>query len=226
MRFPARSSLRALVEITVSAAFINSGVAHAAGKSGFAASAPEGFEALSAEREVVLDAYYGGRKRGEIRARISPGHVRLDDPQAVAGLIPDAARMAELVTFLSGPLSANSALACGRFGTEGCGLLPEGHYGVILDEDRFRLDIFVSPDLLTKPDPNAELFLPAPEDEPSLISLFGVTASGSDRGGETLHVQNRSIASLGAARIRSDSSVSTDTGLTFDNLTLEADRGD
>ena len=225
MRFPAPSSLCALLAITVSAAFINSGVAHAASKSGFETSAPDGFEALNAEREVVLDAFYGGRKLGEIRARISPGLVRLDDPQAVAGLIPDAAKVAELAAFLSGPLSANSALACGRSGTEGCGLLPPGHYGVILDEDRFRLDIFVSPDLLTQPDPDAELFLPAPVGEPSLVSLFGVTASGSDRGGETLHVQNRSIASLGAARIRSDSSVSTDTGLTFDNLTIEADRG-
>jgi hypothetical protein len=226
MRFPARSSSYALLAITVSAAFINSPAAHAAEKSGFEVSAPEGFEALTAERDVVLDAYYGGRKLGEVRARISPGLVRLDDPQAVVGLIPDAANKAGLATSLGGPLPANSALACGRSGTQGCGLLPDGQYGVILDEDRFRLDIFVSPDLITKPDPNAALFLPAPDGEPSLISLFGVTASGSDRGGETLHFQNRSIASLGTARIRSDSSVSTDTGLTFDNLTLEADRGD
>lgn len=225
MRFPARSPLCALLAITVSAAFINSGVAHAAVKSGFESSAPGGFEVLSAGREVVLDAFYGGRKRGEVRARISPGLVRLEDPQAVARLIPDAASIAELATFLSGPLPANAALACGGSGSEGCGLLPAGQYGVVLDEDRFRLDIFVSPDLLTKPDPNAVLFLPAPQGEPSLVSLFGVTASGSDRGGETLHVQNRSIASLGTARIRSDSSVSTDTGLTFDNLTLEADHG-
>jgi hypothetical protein len=189
-------------------------------------SAPEGFEALAGERELVLDAYYGGRKLGAVEVKLSPGSVRLIDPASVADLIPEVARKAELVEFLSGAMQSNVALACGRAKPEGCGLLPAGHYGVIVDDESFRLDIVVNPDLLIKPDPRAALFLPAPDGEPSLVSLFGLTASGSSRGGETLHVQNRSIASLGAMRLRSDSSVSTDTGLTFDNLTLEADRGD
>lgn len=217
----------AIFAITVSAAFINGSAAHASGRSsGFSATAPEGFEALTAEREVVLDAYFGGRKLGEVRASISPGFIRFNDVEAVAGLIPEVSNKAELVRSLSGQLPANVALACGPARPEGCGMLQSGQYGVIVDEERFRVDIFVNPDLLIKPDPSAALFLPAPDEEPSLVSLFGVTASGSSRGGETLHLQNRSIASLGSMRIRGDSSISTDTGLTFDNLTLEADRGD
>ena len=218
--------LCALAAITVSAAFINSGVANASGRSGFAASAPEGFEALGAEREVVLDAYSGGRKLGEVRAKLSPGAIRFNDPGALAALIPDVELKADTVRFLSGPLPSNVAKACGRGRPDGCGMLQPGQYGVVVDEERFRVDIFVNPDFLIKPDPSAAQFLPAPETEPSLVSLFGLTASGSSRGGETLHLQNRSIASIGSARIRSDSSVSTDTGLTFDNLSLEADRGD
>lgn len=226
MRFPLRAPRLALLGFTVSAAFIICGAAHASSRTSLTASAPEGFEALAAERDIVLDAYAGGRKLGEVRARISPGSVRFDDPEAVAGLIPDLARKPELTALLSGPLAANAALACGRTRTEGCGMLPQGQYGVIVDEDRFRVDIFVSPDLLTRPDPKAVQYLPPPEGEPSLISLFGATASGSSRGGETLHLQNRSIASLGSVRLRSDSSFSSDTELTFDNLTLESDRGD
>jgi len=227
MRLPSMQTLCAIFAITVSAAFINGSEAHAAaGSSNFSTSAPEGFEALAAEREVVLDAYYGGRKLGEVGAKISPGLIRFNDPDAVAALIPDVAQKEKLVRFLSGSLAANAAKACGPARAAGCGLLETGHYGVIVDEERFRVDIVVSPDLLLKPDPSAAEFLPPPAAEPSLVSLFGVTASGSSRGGETLHLQNRSIASLGAMRIRSDSSVSTDTGLTVDNLTLEADRGD
>jgi len=226
MSIQARPPFCALLAFTVSAAFIYSGDAHAASRSGLVAAAPEGFEALGGEREVVLDAYYGGRKVGQVRATISPGLVRLNDPGAVAGLVPDVARVADLAAFLSGSMSANSARACGAVQREDCGVLPEGYYGVILDEDRFRLDIFVAPQLLRKPDPSEALFLPAPDEAASLVSLFGVTASGSDRGGETLHVQNRSIASLGRMRMRSDSSVSSDTGLTIDNLTVETDRGD
>lgn len=226
MRFPALAFRLASFAITVSAAFINCGGAEASSGSSLTASAPEGFEALAAEREMVLDAYSGGRKLGEVRARSSPGFIRFNDPAAVAGLIPELTRKSELTALLSGPLAANPAFACGRNRAEGCGMLPEGQFGVIVDEDRFRVDIFVSPDLLAKPDPNAVQYLPPPEAEPSLISLFGATASGSSRGGETLHLQNRSIASLGSVRLRSDSSVSSDTELTFDNLTLEADRGD
>lgn len=226
MRLSSLASNCALAGITVSAAFINGSAAHASGRSGFSASAPQGFEALSAEREVVLDAYYGGRKLGEIGARISPGGVRFDDPGALAALVPDASRKAELAAFLTGLLPANVALACGPARREGCGMLPMGQYGVVVDEERFRVDLIISPELLDKPDPNAALFLPRPDEDPALVSLFGLTASGSSRGDQTLHVQNRSIASLGGTRLRSDSSVSTDTGLTFDNLTIEADRGD
>jgi len=226
MRFPSFTSYCAPLAITVSAAFIIGGTAQANGRSVLSTSAPEGFEALAGERELVLDAYYGGRKLGPVQVTFSPGLVRLNDPDGLAELVPDVARKAELVRFLSGALPANVALACGRAKPEGCGFLPGGHHGVIVDEERFRLDIFVSPDLLIKPDPRAAQFLPAPENEPSLVSLFGLTASGSSRGGDALHLQNRSIASLGTTRLRSDSSVSTNTGLTFDNLTLEADRGD
>ena len=226
MRFSSLLPFRALLAITVSAAFTIGSAAGAHGRSSLTASAPEGFEALAGERELVLDAYYGGRKLGAVEVKLSPGTVRLAEPASVAGLIPDVSRRAELVEFLSGALQSNVAQACGRAKAEGCGFLAAGHYGVIVDEEAFRLDIFVNPDLLIKPDPRAALFLPAPDGEPSLVSLFGLTASGSSRGGETLHVQNRSIASLGAVRLKSDSSVSTDTGLTFDNLTLEADRGD
>jgi Mat/Ecp fimbriae outer membrane usher protein len=234
MRFPFPPTCCAPLAFTVSAAFIIGSPAHAAGasstatttSSSFRSAAPEGFETLAAERDVVLDAYYGGRKLGEVQAKISPGLVRFHDPAALAGLVPDVAQRAQLGAFLTGPLPSNVSLACGPSRPEGCGLLAAGHYGVIVDEERFRVDIFVSPEFLIKPDPSAAQYLAPPENEPSLVSLFGLTASGSSRGGETLHLQNRSIASVGAARIRSDSSVSSDTGLTFDNLTLEADRGD
>jgi hypothetical protein len=213
-----------LLAFTVSASFIFAGEAIASGRAGFTASAPEGFETLAAERHLVLDAYFGGKKLGEVRAIVRPGLLTFDDPAAVAGLIPDVARPEELASSLTGTLASNVALACGTARREGCGQLAADRSGIILDEERFRVDIFVHPDLLVKPDPAAEAFLPEPEGEPALISLFGGTVSGSNRSDETWHLQNRSIASLGAVRLRSDSSLSTGSELTFDNLTLEADR--
>ena len=133
-----RLPLCALTIITVSAAFTNAGAAHATGGSKLTVSAPDGFEALSAERDVVLDVYYGGRKLGDVQATIKPGFVRLKDPAALVSLIPDAAAAIEIRSFLDRPLAANSAFACSRQVPDGCGQLPAGQYGVILDEDRFR----------------------------------------------------------------------------------------
>src|SRR5687768_4889073 len=213
MRFSSSRFLCLLLGFTVSAAFINAVPAAASGSGKFSTSAPEGFETLIAERDVMLDLYVGGEKRGEVRAIIAPGTLKFEDPKTVAGLIPDAARPAELVAALTGTLPSNSSLACGRSRGEGCGMLPSDRAGIILDEERFRVDIFVGPDLLIMPDPAAAAYLPPPDDEPSLISLVGATLSGSSRGSEAWHLQNRSIASLGAFRLRSDGSLSSGPGL-------------
>lgn len=225
MRVPSSCRSRILLGITVSAAFMFAPPAAAAsGRTAFAASAPEGFETLASERQVLLDVYFGGRKVGEVGATVSPGVLKFDDPAAVARLIPGVARPQELAASLTGTLPANVALACGATRREHCGTLEAGLSGIILDEERFRVDIVVDPDLIEKPDPAALTYLPEPEEEPALVSLFGGTVSGSSRGDESWHLQNRSIASLGSIRLRSDSSLSTGSKVTFDNLTLEADR--
>lgn len=215
-----------LLAITVSAAFINGAPAAASSGSGLISSAPEGFEALAAERDVVLDVYYGGIKRGQVRAKIAPGSLAFEDPHAAAALIPDVDRHADLAAALTGPLPSNPSLACGPNRAEGCGMLLPKRAGAILDEESFRVDLFIASDLLARPDPLAPNYLPLPEPEPSLISQFGATVSGASRGDEAWHLQNRSIASVGRLRLRSDSSLSTGYGMSFDNLTLEADRRD
>ena len=225
LRFSSRSRCLSL-GIIVTAAFIFGAPVRASERSGLSASAPEGFEALVSERDVMLDAYFGGRKIGEVRATLTPGLVEFTDPLALSRLIPDLSNAQEVASLLAGPLPANVSLSCGGFRREGCGILETESVGVIVDEDRFRVDIFVGSTLLSKPDPAAEIFLPPPDEEPTLVSLFGATLSGSTRTDEQWHFQNRTVASLGATRIRSDSSLATGSGLTFDNLTIERDRGD
>src|SRR5688500_4538930 len=124
-----------LLGFTVSASFIFAAPAAASGNGKFAVSAPEGFEALTAERLVVLDAYAGGEKLGEVRATVAPGTLNFADLRAVANLIPDVARPGELISALTGPLPANASLACGRARPEGCGTLPPDRAGIILDEE-------------------------------------------------------------------------------------------
>lgn len=216
--------LCALFAFTVSAAFINP--ARAAERERLTSSAPSGFENLTSEREAILDAWFGGRKVGEIRAMVRPGFVTFHDAKSIALLIPDVALLPQLVAALTGPMQANVSLACSPSPDAGCGILEPEHAGIILDEERFRVDIFVHPGLLAQPDPAAAYYLAAPVNQPSLVSLFGGTVSGSSRGALSWQLQNRSIASVGDFRLRSDSSLTQHAGVTFDNLTVETDRHD
>ena len=217
---------RVVLAFTVSAAFMIGYPAQASRQTGFAMSAPQGFDDLMSERQAIVDVYFGGRKLGEARANIRPGYLRLEDPQAVAALIPDIIHPPDLASALGEELDSNVALACGRGTAQGCGTLQPERVGIILDEDRFRLDIFINPTLLATPEDEAAGYLAKPEEQPALVSLFGATLSGSTSANAAYHFQNRSVASIGSLRLRSDSSLASRKGLSFDNLTLEADRAD
>ena len=142
--------LRALSAIMVSSVFTNSSTVNAAGN--FAMSIPRGFEDMAAERETVLDVYFGGAKLGEARAAIKPGFVHFDDAQAVAQLIPEVTDRAALAAALSGSLPSNAGRACSSAGRNDCGQLLPATVGVILDEERFRVDVFLNPSLLQAPE--------------------------------------------------------------------------
>ena len=218
--------LRALSVIMVSATFITACSAAAAGKEKFAMSVPQGFEDLASQRKTVLDVYFGGVKIGEARATIEPGFVQFEDAQAVAQLIPDVASLDQLATALNRPLPSNAGLACSATVRTDCGVLLPLSAGVILYEERFRVDIFLNPTLLRSPDPGSASYLAAPAREPTLVSLLGASVSGSSGGDWSYHLQNRSIASIGAVRVRSDASIGSRSGVSFDNLTAELDRSD
>jgi len=100
---------------------------------------PPGFEELERPREIVVDVFFGGRKRGEAIAVVRPGFVQFRDPAAVAGLIPNAVDPAALASAFTGDLEAHSDLVCSAASSGSCGSLPEGTEGIIFDEQRFRV---------------------------------------------------------------------------------------
>ena len=218
------STLHALSVIMVSAVFTHASQALAGN---FAVSAPQGFEHLAAERKTILDVYVGGIKHGEALASVQPGFVRFDDAQAVAQLIPDVTNVVELAAALGGTLPSNAALACSAGQRTDCGVLQPLTAGVIVDEERFRVDIFLNPALVKSPEGRSpEYLVAAATAEPTIVSLSGASVSGSTDGDWSYHLQNRSIASLGPMRLRSDAAIGSGFGLSFDNLTAELDRAD
>ena len=216
---------RTLKLLMVSGAFILAAPASASNAE-FLVEAPQGFEDLQSERQVLLDVSFGGRELGEALATVRPGVLKFDDPAAVARLLPNLLSPAAVTEALSPELPSNSGLLCSAAVQRNCGSLKPDVAGIILDEDRFGVEIFLHPSLLALAADADSTYLPRPEEGPSLISLFGATVSGSDRGDRDVHVQNRSLASIGRSRLRSDSSIATGIGLSVDNLMFESDSSD
>lgn len=215
----------ALATITVSSP-VTAGEASSSTSTGagLQVAAPRGFDDLTAPRTLSVDLYFAGEKVGEALARLQGGSLEFNDAEAVAQLIPNLKQAAAFLVALRAPLPGNVALACGRVRTENCGRLPSNQFGIIFDEERYRVDLFVPPEMLGDAAASAPTYLADPSDSPSFVSLLGATASGSIGQAAQLHLQNRTIASMGPARLRTDAAVASD-GLVFvDHAALETER--
>ncbi|HET9810462.1 MAG TPA: CS1-pili formation C-terminal domain-containing protein [Sphingomicrobium sp.] len=185
---------------------------------------PDGFADLARERDLLVDVYFGGRKIGEARIMARSGYVRFKEPGRILALVPNIDIAPELSAAVAGNLKSNARLVCSDGTTKGCGLLEPAIAGVIFDEDRFRLDLFVNRKWLRLIRPDEDVYLPAPTAPLSLTSSMGFALSGSSETAPVYNLQNRTIVAFHDARIRSDSSYASKFGLLVDTLVGEIDR--
>ena len=118
------------------------------------------------------------------------------------------------------------ARLCLKTNAGSCGSLSPDSIGLIYDEDRFRVDLFINPRLLktlaAAPDP----FLPTPSAPLSLTSAVGVAASGSIGGTPVYNLQNRTVIALHNARLRTSNSIASKLGWVVDDFVGEVDHRD
>lgn len=184
---------------------------------------PTGFQDLEQPREVLVDVYFGGRKIGSAVAVAKPGFLQFRDPLSVARLVPNLSSPQDLSRSLSGDLPAHAALVCSQANRQDCGALPADTAGIIYDEGRFRADLFVPPAMLHAIPPTDTTYLEVTGGPASLSSVIGLAISGADGQPTTYNVQNRTIAAVGAGRVRSDLSYSSGLGTLVDDLVAEYD---
>jgi Mat/Ecp fimbriae outer membrane usher protein len=185
---------------------------------------PAGFADLATPRQAFVDVYFGARKIGETKIESWPGYLRFANPDAIARLIPNAKLSSELTDALSDDLPANEDRACPKGVSKGCGLLAPNLVGVIFDQDRFRVDLFLNPQLLELSNAADDLYLPTPTAPLSLTSSIGFALSGSSTTNPVYNVQNRSVVAFRNARVRTDSSYARGFGSVIDNAVVELDR--
>jgi hypothetical protein len=167
----------------------------------FRTSIPAGFEDLSAPQTSLVDVFFLGQHVDVAMATFAPGRFAFADPAAVVARLPQIARPGTVALALSGDLEPNAALVCGARGKPGCGTLEPDDAAVIFDAERFRVDIFVHPDLLDPQLAQPERFQPAPGAGFSALETISVAVAGSTSATSDFALRSYSLLAYDTGRL-------------------------
>ena len=190
----------------------------------FRTSIPAGFENLSAPQTSLVDVFFLGQHVDVALATFAPGSFAFADPEAVVARLPQIARPGAVTMALSGDLEPHAALACGARPRPGCGMLEPVDAGVIFDADRFRVDIFVHPELLDPQLARPELFQPVPQAGFSALETISAAVAGSTSDDTEFTLRSYSLLAHDTQRLAAETSVSSADDANLDALAAEADR--
>ena len=144
---------------------------------------PAGFEDLAVSQQSLVDIYYGNRYLTSQIATFDNTRITLSNPAAVVRLIKDLNNPALIESALSAELNTHNALACPTRIDSNCGLLNPKVAGVIFDESRFRVDLFINRAFLNTRAAGVNRFLPPSDAGWSFMqNVNGVMAGTSNDG--------------------------------------------
>ncbi|MGI9281217.1 MAG: TcfC E-set like domain-containing protein [Endozoicomonas sp.] len=141
---------------------------------------PAGFESLSTPQTTSVDVYYGNSILASVLVTYTPDSVRILQPEKISTLIPGIKNQKKIHEYLSVELPLNSDKVCEFEHSEHCGVLRPDTLGIIFDENRFRVDLFIHPELLETRPAREEKYLPASESGLSLMQSFNTHISGNE----------------------------------------------
>ncbi len=185
--------------------------------------APEGFEHLTAPQRGLVDVYFGNRRITSMLSTFTPEHISFDDPAAIVAALPESTDPAGLSAALTGDVPSNPDKVCDRYGDKECDALHPAPAAVVFDEDRFRADVFVHPDMLVVRQVVEDRFLPASESGFSLLQNFRANVAGSNRSESLFTLGSLTTAAYGQSRLVSQASYTDADELSFDNLFVQRD---
>ncbi|WP_448218249.1 TcfC E-set like domain-containing protein [Endozoicomonas sp. 2B-B] len=140
---------------------------------------PAGFETLSQPQKSLVDIYYGKRYLTSQLATFQPGKIALSNVNEVVRLIGSVNDPAFLASALSGELNTHTEAICPPNVTRDCGVLNPPVAGVIFDESRFRVDVFVNPRFLLTRAADVRKYLPPSDSGFAMMQNFAAVATGT-----------------------------------------------
>ncbi|ROS01902.1 outer membrane usher protein FimD/PapC [Sinobacterium caligoides] len=186
---------------------------------------PAGFEFLLDEQTTVADVYYGGRLVTQALVSYTPAHVRIEDPAALLSHIPNVREPALLQTLLAAQLDNNLEQICHTEQQRDCGRLDPETLAVIFNPDTFRLQLFVSPTLLTTTGGDFLTYLPSSSStKPTFVQQLGLSYSGSEGGDDSYNLSGGSVLSYREQSIRSSWNSTDEDSFKVDTLYWERDK--
>lgn len=188
---------------------------------------PEEFAAFLEPQRTLADVYFGGRFALSTFIIYTPTTVEFDQPAVVVDALPDVLGRPTLVNHLTGPIPSHPELVCVRPGQPLCGRLEPSFIGVIFDETRFRVDVFVHPDLRAPPAEADARYLPPPDTRgPTLVQNLSANYSGNETGEDSFSLFGHTRVGLGTRHIFSDWFSHEEQSLSIETLGYQEDLSD
>lgn len=185
---------------------------------------PPGFEDLTRPQQTVVDVLFGGARVGVASATYRPGRLTFTDPAKVVALLPRLHAAAAVTLALSGDLPTHAELICRDAQPQGCGELNPDVAGVIFDESRFAVEVFVNPRQLGISAALGPRYLPEPAARGSVVSSFAGAVSGQSGGPTSYGLQDRTVVAWGPGRFTAELADSSEQGFQVETLTAQLDR--
>lgn len=218
--------LAAFLWLLIAAPFAQAATGNKSGVTHIELGEPAGFSSLTGEQSAVVDVFFGNKRIGDAKVTFRPGRLTISDPEKLVTLLPDLIDRTAVLTALSAPdLPSRPELICTPSANpEQCGRLLPQVAGIIFDQDRFRLDIFVNPQLMAIRQSTSRQYVQRPEAGLSIVNAISAVMSGSSRGQRFYNLQNNLIVGDADRRLRAEFAYASGFGLQADRLVMELDR--
>ncbi|MEE2877702.1 MAG: TcfC E-set like domain-containing protein [Pseudomonadota bacterium] len=180
---------------------------------------PEGFADLDQIYSTIYDVFYLGDYVGSYFGTLNGSVFSFENPDNVVSGFDDGVDKDKLKQLFSEILAANGRLACRRGEADECGTLPAGQSGVVVDANRFRIDVSLSREYLNS-DIEPIRYLGDPVSKPSFIQnvSFAGSFSQNSESNDRVSFGLNSIASAGRNSLTVQSRYDNDTGGRIDEF--------
>lgn len=165
------------------------------------AGVPAGFQFLLEKQTTAVDVFFGDVFLTTTMASYTPTTIEFHNPGDITANLSNLLMPEQVAGSLSGEVDSHVGEVCFRPTDKDCGSLAPEKVGVIFDENQFRADIFINPNLLAVQQRSFNRFLPEPEPDFTYINNLSLVYSGDSDGEDQIGLNGNSYLSWGRQRV-------------------------